>query len=406
MCCSRGMGQCSGNMEANGREPRIQPCAVYKQVFTRGAMLKRHMDIILMLRESRIYDCVYHYALKTSMWVYGKPEVPCYFIFGDSLYDNGNNNDLDTVAKANYLPYGVDFRGGPTGRFTNGRTTTDIIAEHLGFDKYIPSFASARGQDILEGVNYASGSAGIRDETGQHLGDRISLNNQLKNHQSIICQIESMKGKDSAADLLNKCMYTVGMGSNDYINNYLSNSYNTSHMYTPEQYATVLIQQYSQQLKKLYEYGARKIALLGIAPIGCTPGNIAVHGTNGSLCVNFINDAVELFNFKLISLVDELNKDLHDAKFIYVNIYGIALFPTKAYRLVNSPPCCEVGANMNTTFECVRDGKSCKLFKFLHLFWDAIHPSETSNIVTGARSYHALFPTDTYPIDIYHLVRL
>ena len=65
--------------------------------------------------------------LSLSSWVYGKPEVPCYFIFGDSLYDNGNNNDLDTVAKANYLPYGVDFRGGPTGRFTNGRTTTDII---------------------------------------------------------------------------------------------------------------------------------------------------------------------------------------------------------------------------------------------------------------------------------------
>ncbi|KAK0591103.1 hypothetical protein LWI29_035644 [Acer saccharum] len=142
-----------------------------------------------------------------------------------------------------------------------------------------------------------------------------------------------MKGKDSAADLLNKCMYTVGMGSNDYINNYLSNSYNTSHMYTPEQYATALIQQYSQQLKELYGYGARKIALLGIGPLGCTPGNVALHGTNGSLCVDFINDAVELFNSKLISLVDELNKDLHDAKFIYVNIYGIALIPTKAELL-------------------------------------------------------------------------
>ncbi|KAK0590759.1 hypothetical protein LWI29_031326 [Acer saccharum] len=215
-----------------------------------------------------------------------------------------------------------------------------------------------------------------------------------------------MKGKDSAADLLNKCMYTVGMGSNDYINNYLSNSYNTSHMYTPEQYATALIQQYSQQLKELYGYGARKIALLGIGPLGCTPGNVALHGTNGSLCVDFINDAVELFNSKLISLVDELNKDLHDAKFIYVNIYGIALIPTKAYRLVNSPPCCEVGANINTTFQCVRDGKSCKLFRVLHLFWDATHPSETANVVAGGRSYHALFPSDTYPIDIHHLVRL
>ncbi|KAI9178016.1 hypothetical protein LWI28_021740 [Acer negundo] len=42
-------------------------------------------------------------------------------------------------------------------------------AELLGFDNYIPPFASASGQDILKGVNYASGSSGIRDETGQHL---------------------------------------------------------------------------------------------------------------------------------------------------------------------------------------------------------------------------------------------
>ncbi|KAL5856650.1 hypothetical protein ACOSQ3_004108 [Xanthoceras sorbifolium] len=270
-------------------------------------------------------------SLSSSNRVYGEPKVPCYFIFGDSLYDNGNNNDLDTLAKANYPPYGVDFPQGPSGRFTNGRTTTDLIAEHLGFDEYIPSFASAHGQEILKGVNYASGSAGILDETGQHLGARISLNNQIKNHQTTISRIETMKGKDSATNLLNKCMYTVGMGSNDYINNYLSNSYNTRTMYTPEQYATVLIQQYSQQLKKLYEYGARKVAVLGIGPLGCTPGNVALHGTNGSLCVGFINDAVELFNSKLISLVDEFNKDLHDAKFIYVNIYGMALVAVKDF---------------------------------------------------------------------------
>ncbi|CAK7350337.1 unnamed protein product, partial [Dovyalis caffra] len=45
----------------------------------------------------------------------------------NSLADNGNNNFLSTSAKANYPPYGIDFPSGPTGRFCNGRTTTDII---------------------------------------------------------------------------------------------------------------------------------------------------------------------------------------------------------------------------------------------------------------------------------------
>lgn len=64
-------------------------------------------------------------------------QVPCYFIFGDSLVDNGNNNRLNSLAKANYLPYGIDFSGGPTGRFSNGKTTVDVVGEFLNLSKII-----------------------------------------------------------------------------------------------------------------------------------------------------------------------------------------------------------------------------------------------------------------------------
>lgn len=57
------------------------------------------------------------------------PQVPCYFIFGDSLVDNGNNNFIVSMARANYPPYGIDFAGGPTGRFSNGLTTVDVIGK-------------------------------------------------------------------------------------------------------------------------------------------------------------------------------------------------------------------------------------------------------------------------------------
>lgn len=54
-------------------------------------------------------------------------QVPGLFIFGDSLVDNGNNNGLLTLARANYRPYGIDFPQGTTGRFTNGRTFVDAL---------------------------------------------------------------------------------------------------------------------------------------------------------------------------------------------------------------------------------------------------------------------------------------
>jgi len=67
-------------------------------------------------------------ANNLQQFVNGKSQVPCLFIFGDSLSDSGNNNNLPTSAKSNYKPYGIDFPMGPTGRFTNGRTSIDIIS--------------------------------------------------------------------------------------------------------------------------------------------------------------------------------------------------------------------------------------------------------------------------------------
>lgn len=52
---------------------------------------------------------------------------PAMFVLGDSLFDNGNNNYLVTLAKSNFLPNGLDFQFGPTGRFCNGRTVADVL---------------------------------------------------------------------------------------------------------------------------------------------------------------------------------------------------------------------------------------------------------------------------------------
>lgn len=38
----------------------------------------------------------------------------------------------------------------------------------MSFDGFIPPFANTSTADVLKGVNYASGSAGIREETGSH----------------------------------------------------------------------------------------------------------------------------------------------------------------------------------------------------------------------------------------------
>lgn len=42
--------------------------------------------------------------------------------------DTGNNNDIPTLLKSNFPPYGRDFPGGiPTGRFSDGKVPSDLI---------------------------------------------------------------------------------------------------------------------------------------------------------------------------------------------------------------------------------------------------------------------------------------
>ncbi|XP_058181625.1 GDSL esterase/lipase At4g18970-like [Rhododendron vialii] len=322
--------------------------------------------------------------------VFGESQVPCFFILGDSLVDNGNNNNLETTAKANFPPYGIDFPEGPTGRFSNGRNIADIIAQFLGFDEYIPPFATARDQDILMGVNYGSGGAGIRDESGTELGAVISLNQQLLNHQIIVSRIGVLLGsKEEAANYLSKCIYYVGMGSNDYINNYLLPQYfNTSHLYTPEQYAIVLIQQYSQQLKTLYKYGARKVALFGLGEIGCTPAEMASYGTNGS---EVIDKDVQLFNEGLSLLVDELNNNLTDSEFIFINITEISSGDASAYGItIANASCCVVSSNIGKGL-CAPNLAPCSN-RTLYAYWDGFHPTEVANLFLATGAYNALTP--------------
>ncbi|KAG6756174.1 hypothetical protein POTOM_039599 [Populus tomentosa] len=294
-----------------------------------GLLLEQYKQQLRTLNE--------HGARKTVVFGLGQLGCnsyvwPTWLCLCDSLVDSSNNNHLKNKGKVNYLPYGIDFPDGPTGRFNNGRTVPDVLGELMGFKSFIKSFPTAEGSQILEGVNYGSGYAGIRDETGKH-------------------------------------MY-----------------YNSSRHYTPKQYANVLVEEYARHLKTLHDFGARKLAIIGVAPIGCTPNATAYYGTNGYLCVKKLNKAAILFNELLKLRVQDLNNKLIGANFIYLEIYEIIWKYVNAIGtkgLIKS--CCQV----NDYGLCIPSKPPC-LNRNLALFWDSFHPSEFLNLITGTISYNAL----------------
>ncbi|CAI8590936.1 unnamed protein product [Vicia faba] len=356
-----------------------------------------------MIKTWLVMPILFLYASCLHYCVNGKSQVPCVFIFGDSLSDCGNNNNLPTSPKSNYKPYGIDFPTGPTGRFTNGRTAIDIITQLLGFEKFIPPFANTSGSDILKGVNYASGGAGIRNETSKATGFVISLGLQLTNHGVTVSQIATRLGSlDKARQYLNKCLYYVNIGSNDYINNYfLPQLYPTSQIYSPQQYAEALIQELSLNLLALHDIGARKYVLVTLGRLGCIPNAILNHGTDGS-CVDEENSPPFIFDAELKSLVDHLNNKFSaDSKFIFINstLESDGQNPWISGFVVPNAPCCP----LRLIGGCIPDERPC-YNRSEYVFWDAFHPSEAWNLLTARWSYNSHDSGFTYPMDIKHLV--
>ncbi|KAL6531123.1 hypothetical protein OROHE_014192 [Orobanche hederae] len=354
------------------------------------------------------------WCMTAASKAYRAPQVPCFYIFGDSLVDNGNNNGILTLAKANYMPYGIDFPQGATGRFTDGRTFVDILAQLLGFPNYIPPYATTPGRALLWGANYASGASGIREETGNNLGDHMTMNQQVDNFRATVQQLRRYVRGDIGAHL-SKCIFYSGFGSNDYLNNYfMRDFYTTSSQYTPRAYAASLIQDYAKQLTELYNLGARKVIVAGVGQIGCIPFELARYdGSNGSSrCNEEINGAIVLFNTGLKRLVDRFNNRMMQggAKFVYLDSFQsskdlVQNAGTYGFQVVDKG-CCGVGRN-NGQITCLPFQTPCD-DRRTYVFWDAFHPTETANILLAKKAYNGSKSTKShaYPINIQQLAML
>ncbi|PIA47128.1 hypothetical protein AQUCO_01400078v1 [Aquilegia coerulea] len=332
--------------------------------------------------------------------------VPALFIFGDSLIDNGNNNDLPSFAKANYYPYGIDFNGGrPTGRFSNGLTMVDGIAQLLGLP-LIPAHSQASGEQVLHGLNYASAAAGILDITGRNFVGRIPFNQQIKNFENTLDQITDNLGANDVAKSIARCLFFIGMGSNDYLNNYLLPNYNTRNQYNGQQYANLLIQEYTRQVTSLYNLGARKFILSGVGLMGCIP-SILAQSPDGK-CSEEVNRLVIPFNANIRAMVNDLSTNLPGSKFIFVDIYRMfqqdILGNPRAYGInVIDRGCCGIGRNSGQ-ITCLPFQTPCAN-RNEYMFWDAFHPTEVVNLILARKAFDG--NTDfVYPMNIQQLAAL
>ncbi|CAJ1947482.1 unnamed protein product [Sphenostylis stenocarpa] len=339
------------------------------------------------------------FVLVIAIIVSGAEARPrAFFVFGDSLVDNGNNNYLATTARADAPPYGIDYppTHSPTGRFSNGYNIPDLISQELGAESTLPYLSpELRGNKLLVGANFASAGIGILNDTGIQFVNVIRMYRQLeyfKEHQN---RVRALIGASQTKNLVNQALVLITVGGNDFVNNYfLVPNSARSRQYPLPQYVTYLISEYQKLLQRLYDLGARRVLVTGTGPLGCVPSELAQRGRNGQ-CAPELQRAAALFNPQLEQMLLQLNRKLGRDVFIAANTgkshNDFISNPQQFGFKTSQVACCGQGP-YNGLGLCTPLSNLCPN-RGEYAFWDAFHPSEKANrlivkeIMSGSEAY-------------------
>lgn len=305
--------------------------------------------------------------------------VPAVIAFGDSIVDQGANNGLNTLIKANFAPYGKDFVAGKsTGRFSNNKTPADMIVDELGIKELMPAYLdpSIDDNELLTGVSFASGGSGFDPQTSM-LTAVLSFDDQLKQFKEYIEKLKLIVGEERTQFILANTLYMVVAGSDDLANTYFTIGIRRLQYDIPS-YTDLMVSSASNFVQEIYELGARRIGVFGAPPLGCLPSQRTLAGGGLRMCVEKYNQAAQLFNSKLQPQMEYLNSTLAQSRIVYINIYDPLLAiienPLQYGIEVVDRGCCGTG-NIEVAILCNKLLPTCP-DDSKYLFWDSYHPTD------------------------------
>ncbi|CAN1233850.1 GDSL esterase/lipase LTL1 [Linum perenne] len=255
-----------------------------------------------------------------------------FFVFGDSLVDNGNNNYLATTARADSPPYGVDYpTRRPTGRFSNGYNIPDFISQSLGAESTLPYLSpELQGERLLVGANFASAGIGVLNDTGIQFVNIIRMFQQYQYFEQYQQRVAALIGEEQAQQLVNQALVLITVGGNDFVNNYYLVPFSArSRQYSLPDYVVYVISEYKKLLQMLGELNSE----LG--------GDIFIAANTAMMTNDFVSNPA-------------------------------------AFGFVTSKVACCGQGPYNGLGLCTPASNLCPN-RDVYAFWDAFHPSERAN---------------------------
>ncbi|KAL2651926.1 hypothetical protein R1flu_020054 [Riccia fluitans] len=320
--------------------------------------------------------------------------VPAIYIFGDSSADSGNNNELSTIARANFPPYGRDFDSHhATGRFSDGKTTADWIRKLFRYNflglPLAPAYLSREARMFpFQGANFASAGSGILNHTGNVLGQQLSGWQQVELFLERWNDLAARMGESAASRHLRDSVLYIASGANDFVHNCITNDTDSA-MLPNNEFNQLLLTTFTQQLQVLYNAGARKVALLGVGPVGCAPLFLWLLNTTTGECMETVNEYVSEFNDGLREMLVSFNRRNRGAHFVYRDtrdaVYLMAKYPI-LYGFVNGNTACCGSGNYGGGDRCSSPMSVCGYPPY-HVWWDEYHTSNRANNIIARQAW-------------------
>ncbi|KAM1126274.1 GDSL esterase/lipase At2g40250-like [Malus sylvestris] len=329
------------------------------------------------------------------------PPVSAVFAFGDSTVDSGNNNRLPfTLFRSDHPPYGRDLPNHvPSGRFTNGKLSTDFMVSRLGLKDLLPAYRDPRltDRELLTGVSFASGGSGLDDLT-LAVSKATSLGRQLEEFDEALGRMRRTVGEKNSSEIVNNAVFVISVGTNDMVFNLFDLPVTARKIeFSPSGYQDFLLRGLGSFIQNLYQRGARRFQVAGLPPIGCLPMQLTISSIFNGLrrvCVEQQNTDCQAYNTKLQGLIPRLQASLPGSRLAYFDSYIpiLDMFnnPSKYGFVQTHKGCCGTGM-VELGPLCGELSLTCPdPSKFL--FWDSMHPSQAAYKVLADISARTVLP--------------
>ncbi|CAN8230387.1 unnamed protein product [Cochlearia groenlandica] len=314
--------------------------------------------------------------------------ISALIVFGDSTVDSGNNNQMSTVLKSNFQPYGRDYFGGKaTGRFSNGRIPPDFISEGFGLKNTVPAYLDPAYniEDFSTGVCFASAGTGLDNVTSDVLSV-MPLWKEVEYYKEYQTRLRTYLGIEKASEVIREALYLISIGTNDFLENYYLLP-RRSRQFSVDEYQTFLAEIAGDFVTDIYRLGARKISLSGLSPFGCLPLERTTEILYGSKCVEEYNIVARSFNTKLDEKVSKLNTDLNGLQLVFSNLYDLVseiINQPEAFGFQNARSACCGTGYYEMSYMCDRLNPFTCSDASKYVFWDSFHPTEKTNAIISS----------------------